>query len=218
MPIEVTIDLRTKFGPARDQKQRPTCMAFAASDAHSAVRGTLEFLSTEFAFFHAVRRRSPLDPHRGVSFSLMAKALHQDGQPPEATWPYLSVLPADLKNWKPPATCAPIFRRAYQIESPSLARVYSRLNKSHAVVITTTISASFFRPSAEGIITAPPSEPAINTHAVIAVGYGKNQSGNLVLIRNSWGPRWGIQGHAWVTEDYLMPRLLNIGLAKLKEN
>lgn len=218
MPIEVTIDLRSKFGTARDQKQRPTCMAFAASDAHSAARGTLEFLSAEFAFFHAVRRRSPVNPHLGVSFRLMAQALHKDGQPAEATWPYLSVLPADLNSWKPPANCAPIFRRAYQIEAPSLAKVYAHLNGSRAVVVTTTISASFFRPSAEGVITARSSEPPINTHALIAVGYGRNQTGKLVLIRNSWGPRWGIAGHAWVAEDYLSPRLLSIGVAELKEN
>jgi hypothetical protein len=218
MPVEVTIDLRGKFGSARDQKQRPTCMAFAATDAHSAARGTLEFLSPEFAFFQAVRRRSPLDPHTGVSFSLMAQGLHQDGQPPETIWPYLSVLPADLKNWKPPAQCAPLFRRAYQIEAPSLGYVYSRLDDSRPVVLTMTISKSFFRPSLQGIVTAPASEPPVNTHAVVAVGYGKNKSVKLMLIRNSWGQRWGIQGHAWVAEDYLKPRLLSIGIAELKES
>jgi hypothetical protein len=193
-------------------------MAFAASDAHSAARGTLEFLSTEFAFFQAVRRRSPLDPHTGVSFPLMAQGLHQDGQPPEGTWPYLSVLPTDLKHWKPPANCSPIFRRAYQIEAPSIGKVYSRLDDSRPVVLTMSISTGFFRPSAEGIVTAAASEPAVNTHAVVAVGYGKNKSGKLVLVRNSWGNRWGIEGHAWIAEDYLKPRLLNIGIAELKES
>jgi C1A family cysteine protease len=217
MPVQVSIDLRDKFAPARDQKQRPTCMAFAASDAHSAARGTLELLSTEFAFYQAVRRRYPLDPNSGVSFSLIAQGLHEDGQPLETNWPYLSVLPTNLKDWKPPATCVPTFRRAYQIEGPSIGNVYSRLDDSRPVVLTMTISKSFFRPSPEGIITASASEPPVNTHAVVAVGYGKNKAHSLVLIRNSWGDRWGIQGHAFVTEDYLKPRLLTIGTADLKE-
>src|ERR1700719_266052 len=95
--------------------------------------------------------------------------------------------------------------------------IYSRLDDSRPVVLTMTTSKSFFHPSPEGIITAPASEPPINTHAVVAVGYGKNKTLGIVLIRNSWGDRWGIQGYAWLTEHYLKPRLLGIGIADLKE-
>ena len=35
--IKSLVDLRGNFGPARDQNPRPTCMAFAASDAHAAL-------------------------------------------------------------------------------------------------------------------------------------------------------------------------------------
>ncbi len=31
-------DLRFRFGTARDQGARPTCLAFAASDTHAALR------------------------------------------------------------------------------------------------------------------------------------------------------------------------------------
>ena len=34
MPVTVKTDLRARVGAARDQGQRPTCLAFAASDAH----------------------------------------------------------------------------------------------------------------------------------------------------------------------------------------
>ncbi len=215
--LDVVVDLRGQFGPARDQKRRPTCMAFAASDAHAAARGNLEFLSTEFAHFHAVQRRKPFDPHSGVSFSLMAQSIHEDGQPPEATWPYLPVLPSNLADWKPPNACSPIFRRQYGIEGPSIDRVYRYLGNSRPVVITMTISSSFFQPTPEGIITAPVNEPPVNSHAVIAVGYGTNVQSRAVLIRNSWGDRWGLKGHAWITEEYLLPRMLKVGTADLKE-
>ncbi len=215
--IDVVVDLRRQFGPARDQKQRPTCMAFAASDTHAAARGNLESLSTEYAHFHAVQRTKPFDPHSGVSFSLMAESIHEDGQPPEAIWPYLPALPSNLADWKPPHICNPIFRRQYQIEGASIDRVYQYLRDSRPVVITMTISSSFFRPSPEGIITASATEPPVNSHAVVAVGYGKNVQSHAVLVRNSWGDRWGLQGHAWITEEYLLPRMLKIGTADLKE-
>ena len=57
--VEITIDLRGQFGPARDQGKRPTCMSFAASDAHAAAKDTLDPLSAEFAHYHAVQRASP---------------------------------------------------------------------------------------------------------------------------------------------------------------
>jgi len=35
MAIDVVCDIRHRFGPARDQGMRPTCLAFAVSDAHA---------------------------------------------------------------------------------------------------------------------------------------------------------------------------------------
>jgi C1A family cysteine protease len=218
MPIDTIIDLRGQFGPTRDQKQRPTCMAFAASDGHAAARSKIELLSTEFAYFHAVRRRQPFDPHSGVSFNAVAQSIHEDGQPPEAMWPYLSSLPTNIGEWKPPNDCKPIFRRQYRIEQPAVERVYEYLRDQRPVVITMTISPSFFRPSDEGVIDGNRTEPGVNSHAVVAVGYGKTQRAHAVLVRNSWGDRWGIGGHAWVMDDYLRPRMLEIGTADLKES
>jgi hypothetical protein len=38
MAIDILCDIRPRFGPARDQGPRPTCLAFAISDAHAALR------------------------------------------------------------------------------------------------------------------------------------------------------------------------------------
>jgi hypothetical protein len=53
-------------------------------------------------------------------------------------------------------------------------------------------------------------------HAVIAVAHGTVNSQMAVLIRNSWGPLWGLGGHAWLTLDFLTSRL--IGTATLVED
>jgi C1A family cysteine protease len=218
MAVDVVVDLREQFGPARDQGQRPTCMAFAASDAHAAARSSLEALSSEFAHYQAVRRKQVINVNSGVSFSLMAQSIHEDGQPPEVIWPYMPVLPANLDDWKPPPDCNPIFRRQFQIESASINRICEHLDDSRPVIVTMTISPSFFRPSPEGIITGSVTEPPVNSHALVAVGYGKSVQSHVVLVRNSWGDRWGLRGHAWITEEYLGPRMLRIGTAELKES
>ncbi len=51
MTVTIACDLRHMLGPARDQGTRLTCMAFAASDTHAAVRPGWEPLSCEFAYY-----------------------------------------------------------------------------------------------------------------------------------------------------------------------
>src|SRR5208283_720238 len=109
--VNIKKDLRGLFGPVRDQGSRPTCLAFAASDTHAALRGRWSPLSCEYAFFHAQRRGGRL-PTVGAVLPEMLATLREDGQPAEASWPYLSILPSDLSYWKPPPVLTPIFRRA----------------------------------------------------------------------------------------------------------
>src|ERR1700724_2612499 len=96
----VLCDLRSRFGSARDQDQRPTCLAFAASDAHAALRSPWAPLSAEYAFYHA-QRRAARTPHVGATLPAMLDAVREDGQPVEAGWPYLVTVPTD---WKPAAS------------------------------------------------------------------------------------------------------------------
>jgi hypothetical protein len=204
----VGTDLRPMFGTARDQGQRPTCLAFAASDAHAALRPDWTPLSCEFAFYHA-QRRSSSSPMQGATLGSMLDALRHDGQPAEAGWPYLTNLPSDHADWLPPANVSPIFRRGGAAASDVLATVVGKLDQQDPVILLTTLSRSFFAPTIDGIVDPSQGEapdPALR-HAIIAVGHGTINGSTAILIRNSWGPAWGISGHAWLTERFLTPRL-----------
>ena len=85
------------------------------------------------------------------------------------------------------------------------------LDAGRPVMLIVHVSRAFFHAVAGGIIGAA-NEPHINTHAVIAVGYGTHDSASCILIRNSWGARWADQGYAWMHEQYLLPRLLQLGV------
>jgi hypothetical protein len=212
MSIEVLCDLRAGFGPARDQGARPTCLAFAASDAHAALRLPWNALSCEFAFYHA-QRRAGRPASSGAVLSSMLTALSEDGQPVETAWPYLDALPSDLGTYSPPQGVA-VFRRRGETRPPTLDVIVDHLLSGGASLVSMTISDAFYAPDADGVVRAPAGEkpdPA-RRHAFVAVGCGRVDGGRAILIRNSWGSLWGIAGHGWLPESYLTPRLTRVAL------
>ena len=205
--ISISVDLRSVFGAARDQGVRPTCMAFAASDAHSAGRGDRQPLSCEYVFFHA-QRRGNRRPNEGASLDSMLAALRLDGQPRECGWPYI-VGQVTQGEWQPPLEVGPLYGRGGDAATPAFENVIAQLDRGGAVILLLILSASFYRPTAEGIVEQTPGEAPQpqRRHAIIAVGHGTIDGKRAILIRNSWGLKWGQLGYAWLTEAFLTSRL-----------
>lgn len=214
--IIVKADLRLEFGPVRDQGNRPTCLAFAASDAHAGLRAGWVPLSCEYAFYHA-QRRNGRRPNQGAQLPSMMAALREDGQPMESGWPYLLASPADAASWGPPRAVGPLFGRASLSVAASFDQVLLEIDQRRPVLILLTLSPAFFAPAAKAVIhpaTGEVPEPA-RRHAVVAVGHGFVDWHRAILVRNSWGEKWGEAGHGWLTEAYLGPRIF--GAAQLTE-
>lgn len=206
--IIVETDLRPLFGSARDQGQRPTCLAFAASDAHASLRNSWIELSCEYAFYHAQSRtgRSALE---GATLESVLDALRYDGQPIEKEWPYLQDAPSDPTQWLPPPSIKVLFKRAGEMSVDPISVIISQLQQQRPVILLATLSQSFFSPTSEGVIDpqhGEDPEPAMR-HAFIAVGHGQMDDRPVILVRNSWGSAWGVDGYGWVTENFLAPRL-----------
>jgi acyl-coenzyme A thioesterase PaaI-like protein len=214
--IAVTVDLRSMLGPVRDQGSRPTCLAFAASDAHAGLRPGWAPLSCEFAFHHAQRRAARL-PSQGALLSATLETLREDGQPEEAGWPYLAKLPADTASWVPPPTVGEVFARDGETTSATVSAAVKELDEGHPLILLLQLSASFFRPGPDGVVDPAPGEvpEQERRHAVIAVGHGEVDGQAAILVRNSWGGRWAAGGYAWLTEAFVGPRLF--AAAKLTE-
>jgi hypothetical protein len=96
--IKTIVDLRGSFGAARDQNPRPTCLAFAASDTHAALRPGWYPLSAEWAYYHAVKRDGGL-PQDGSTLVSMLATIKSDGQPEESEWPYIQTAAIDISSW-----------------------------------------------------------------------------------------------------------------------
>lgn len=215
--IKVSHDLRGLFGPVRDQGQRPTCLAFAASDTHAGARPGWNPLSCEFAF-HRAQQRGNRPPSRGATLDHMLATLRLDGQPQEVDWPYLAETPADATTWMPPNTLGALFGRDGHESLASFGAARAHLASGSPVILLIALSQSFFSPTSAGVVAPLPGEvpqPSLR-HAVIGVAAGDVNGEVAILVRNSWGSGWGVDGHAWLTESFVTPRLF--ALATLGED
>jgi C1A family cysteine protease len=160
----------------------------------------------EWAYYHALKRDGG-QPDDGATLVGMLEAIKLDGQPVEAAWPYIKAPITDINSWKPPGAASELFCRDHSACSVTIPDVIGQLDAGHPVLITMTLSNAFYRPSPEAVIDVVEAVDPKRHHAVVAVGHGERNSSKFVLIRNSWGAGWGLQGYAWVSVDYLTPRL-----------
>lgn len=206
MPIMALRDLRPQLGTARNQGSRPTCIAFAFSDGHAAARASREPLSVEHLYFNAVQRTPGRDPNAGVSMPTCSAALALDGQCAEIGWAYTDPL-ANRGSWRPPASAIPSLRCTSDTGTVSVAGITAELDAERPVVVALLLGECFYAPDLEGRITLGPEDNDTDYHAVLAVGHGLDGSEPFLLVRNSWGGEWGLDGHSWVSAAYLASRL-----------
>lgn len=211
MSIALSCDLRNQFGAVRDQHQRQTCLAFATSDTHGSRFTPFRALSVEFLFYHAVQLMPTRDPNAGLNMAAATTALNHPGQPEEIHWPYNQAQPPSLAQWVPPTNC-PLFTRVMTAGGNLFDEICASLDLKRPVIVALRLTRTFFAPDADGLITHNATDAVRGSHAVIAVGHGRAPTGRCLLIRNSWGDRWGLAGYAFVEESYVAARVLSTGI------
>jgi C1A family cysteine protease len=205
------IDFRDKLGPARDQGQRPTCLAFAATAAHEKDRLEIDSsqieLSEEMLWWGC--KLNTVTGSNGTSFSVIATALITWGQCRSTDWPYDRNRSDTGIDYAPPQKAlAPgrCLRADTTIGVIDIEAIKQALRKGHAVVIGIILSDGFFAPT-DGEIRMPESHEVLpDGHAVTLVGFqeGEAPGESYFVVRNSWGSGWGDAGHALLPQDYLI--------------
>jgi hypothetical protein len=201
---DADIDHRGRQTPVRHQGSRPTCVAFAVSAAHEWTSGALTVRSAEHAFALAKRRDGLPPGQRGTTVQACLVGVSDAGQSPETDWPYGDPAWPDSR----PESDLPSSRRARpgpwrRLGPPWLVAIGTALREGHAVVLTVGfVQRAWQRATAGGVIEVPPSPVLTGAHAVLVVGL-QQAPANVLVIKNSWGTRWGDAGYGYLSAEYV---------------
>jgi C1A family cysteine protease len=204
--LPIRVDHRSVLGPVRDQGDRGTCLAFAVTAAHEHYRyveaGSVPHLSEEF--FYWACKQIDGDNFPGTTFTSAQDALKDRGQPIEDLWPYDGRRDdADSASYQPPA--AALAAHHFKAElgkgqaAPDLVKELLALGTP--VVVGLRLTPQFYQPVGGHIMDPPDPPTLLGGHAVVIVGY-ENEPGSgdpYFIVRNSWGPRWGVEGHGYIS-------------------
>lgn len=202
MSIQRKVDLSEQFGPARNQGQRATCMAFAASDLNRAVSNATDILSPEFLYMSAGLLMPGWSPGSGLFAWAAMDVIRTSGQPLEVDYPYQPTNPIAAIAPKIPVGKA-MFACDLDAHSETMQGIVDSLNTGHPVCLVIRITDTFGQP-VNGIVDASGSIVPDTYHAVLATGWGESlASGRYLRIRNSWSAGWGDAGYAWLPEKFV---------------
>jgi C1A family cysteine protease len=210
---QASVDLRNRLPAVRDQGERSTCLAFAVTAAHEfARRGSpdTDDLSEDALYWGCKQVDGNWEP--GSSFESARQALDQWGQPVEETWAYDEDR-TDSGPYGPPDGVTPgdaaWFRGRLSQMALDLDGINDALRDGAPVAIGIVLTDGFYRPDDEGRIPGPKDQERLwEGHAVLVVGFLEDDGGYLI-VRNSWGPDWGLDGYGLLPTEYF----LRFGLA-----
>ncbi len=219
------VDLSSKMPAVGDQGRLGSCTAWAtAYAARSYYTETLERrdikqptnLPSPNYVYHLARRQGCND---GSSFDDAVKVLGR-GALSLADYPYTDACV--------PAAAAQFVARAHDFRVRGLNRVdisrpddaKGQLARSNPVLIRFNVSTAFQKLRGAGTFTEPapaPGDKLAGWHAMALVGYDEHRQAFRLI--NSWSPRWGDHGYAWISYDLLKTRIsnayvLNVGPVK----
>ena len=205
--IPSQVDLRSQCSPVEDQGHIGSCTA-------NALVGALEFLELKendpfvefsrlFIYYNERALNGNINQDSGASLRDGIKVLNQLGACSEGVWPYRQ----SLVFKKPTA-------KAYKQALDHQILTYHRLSALDEMRVCLSLGYPFVfgfsvfsgfesrEVAQSGILNMPKSEESfLGGHAVMAIGY--DDSTKRLLVRNSWGNRWGMQGYFTMPYAYV---------------
>jgi len=201
------IDLRAGCSVVEDQGTLGSCTA-------NALAGNLEYLDKQvdgaysdisrlFVYYNERVLHGTVDSDSGASLRNGIKTLSKAGACSEKSWPYAVAKFAD----KPPVKCYSEARKHVIISYHriiAMDEMLACLADGFPFVFGFAVYESLQTAAVakNGKVPMPKkAEKMLGGHAVMAAGY--NLKDKTFLVRNSWGPGWGLQGYCTMPFAYL---------------
>ncbi len=217
--IPVNVDLRPGFAPVYNQGKSNACGGFAMAHGLSEYllrkTGNQTPLSPRFVWNSARIKENTLKEDMGIYLKTLEDVALNVGVVPESDFPFPS--PEQMQNdniynaFISEAPSSVLNKKAQSLKLAqgitkvtSLAGIKEALAKGAPVVSLIEIYASIFNTGANGNIPVPSpnsGDEDYGGHFILCVGY--NEQKEQLIIRNSWGGKWGAQGYGYLPYAYV---------------
>ena len=145
------------------------------------------------------------DCSNGLNMEKVARYLEVYGATPQALvegehgyWPYGRI----IWGLKYPYSYTEDMKIAYRPSNiyrvNSIQEIKTALYQGKIVVAGASVTKSFENVSGYSWTPSYTSERITGNHAITIIGYNDNVYGGSVLVLNSWGKKWGVDGKTWV--------------------
>ena len=222
--IAAMVDLRPFCSPIEDQGSIGSCTANAAA-------GLIEYMerkatgadvdASRLFIYKTTRNLLRWHGDTGAYLRTTMEAIVLFGAPPEAYWAYdgQAAITNPALDAEPTAFCyafadeykAVRYMRLDPRGTPLntvLDNIRNYLNAGFAAMFGFPVYNEFDNPTPSGDIAFPaPTSHLRGGHAICAVGYDDNRmigsNKGALLVRNSWGTGWGLNGYGWLSYKYV---------------
>ena len=228
VPIEIVlalpsaVDLRPLCPPVYDQGRLGSCTANAiaaaiAFEQRKLAEPLLFTPSRLFIYYNERSLQDTINADTGAPLREGMKVVNRMGVCPEdeldntANWPYDPTQFAARPHDPCYAAARHVRALRYQRLRHSLEDLKGCLAEGYPFVFGFTVYTSFegLQVRETGAMALPePDDTVVGGHAAMAVGYDDTRQ--VLIVRNSWGPEWGDHGYFYMPYEYLIAR----GLAR----
>ena len=212
-PLPTAVDLRNFCSPIENQGQIGSCTGHALVGAMEFLENKLKIdetnnsfsrLSRLFVYYNERAMEGDVGQDNGAQIADGVTILASKGICNESIWPYVP----DNFAIAPPDTAFQdaLLRKisAYARVSQDIQSIKTALASGYPIVFGFTVFSGFESEETAhtGILNMPgPTEENLGGHAVLCVGY--DDATQRVLVRNSWGADWGMNGYFTMPYQYM---------------